>query len=48
MAFHAGFLPDVFFIPDDGGDVLLRNISWLSTDYTAFISQKIELFKHVT
>jgi uncharacterized membrane protein YciS (DUF1049 family) len=32
--FHAGFLLGLFFYPEDGGDMFLRNISWLPTDYT--------------
>jgi hypothetical protein len=36
---HAGFLLGLFFDPEDRGDMLLRNIGRLSTDYT-----KIELF----
>jgi hypothetical protein len=31
---HADFLLDVFFSLEDWGDVLFRNIGWLSTDYT--------------
>jgi hypothetical protein len=26
----------LFFGPEDGGDIFLRNVGWLSTDYTAF------------
>jgi hypothetical protein len=25
----------LLFDPEDGGDVFLRNVTWLSTDYTA-------------
>jgi hypothetical protein len=31
--FHAGFLLDLFFDLEDGGDMLLRNVCRLSTDY---------------
>jgi hypothetical protein len=33
--FHAGFLLNLFFDPEDGGDMFLRNVGWHSTDYTA-------------
>jgi hypothetical protein len=32
---HAGFLLGLFFDPDKGGEVFLRNFGPLSTDYTA-------------
>jgi hypothetical protein len=32
---HDGFLLGLFFEPEGGGDMLLQNVSWLSTDYTA-------------
>jgi hypothetical protein len=32
---HDGFLLDLFFHPEDWDDMFLRNISWLSADYTA-------------
>jgi hypothetical protein len=31
----AGFLLGLFSDPEDGGDMFLRNVSWLSTDYNA-------------
>jgi hypothetical protein len=31
--FHAGFLLGLFFDPEDGGDIFLRNAGSLSTDY---------------
>jgi hypothetical protein len=38
--FHAGFFLDLFFDPEDGGDMLLRNVGWLSTDYTALYPRR--------
>jgi hypothetical protein len=32
---HAGFLLGVFFDPEDGGDMFLRNFGLLPTDYMA-------------
>jgi hypothetical protein len=29
-----GFLLGLFFVSEDGDDMLLRNIGWLSADYT--------------
>jgi hypothetical protein len=36
----------LFFDPEDGGDVFLRNVGWLSTDYTAYIPEDITLHDH--
>jgi hypothetical protein len=33
--FQAGFLLALFFGPEGGGDMFLRNVGWLSMDYTA-------------
>jgi hypothetical protein len=33
--FHSGFLLSLLFNPEDEGDMLLRNVGLLSTDYTA-------------
>jgi hypothetical protein len=33
--FHAGFLLGLFFEFEDGGNMFLRKVSWLSTHYTA-------------
>jgi hypothetical protein len=43
--FHAGFLLGLFFDPDDGSDMFLRNVGWLSTDYAALYT-KIYYFFH--
>jgi hypothetical protein len=32
---HADFLLRLFFDPEDGGEIFLRNVGCLSTDYTA-------------
>jgi hypothetical protein len=37
---HAGFLLDLFFDPADGGDMYLRSIGRLSTDYTALYPRR--------
>jgi hypothetical protein len=37
---HASFLLSVFFNPEDGGDMLLRKVGWLSADYTALYPRR--------
>jgi hypothetical protein len=37
---HVDFLLGLFSDPEDGGDMLLRYVSWLSTDYTALYSRR--------
>jgi hypothetical protein len=34
------FLLDLFFDPENGSDMFLRNIGQLSTDYTALYSRR--------
>jgi hypothetical protein len=46
--FHAGLLLGLLFNAEDGGDMFLRNIGWLSTNYNGIISQKTELFTIIT
>jgi hypothetical protein len=38
ICFHAGFLLGLFFNPENGGDMFLRNFGWFSTDYKALYS----------
>jgi hypothetical protein len=38
--FHVGFLLVLFFDPEDGGDMFLRNAGWLSTDYMALYPRR--------
>jgi hypothetical protein len=38
--FDSGFLLCLFFYPEDGGDMFLRNVGWLSTDYTALYPRR--------
>jgi hypothetical protein len=35
MFLLASFLVELFFIPDDGGGMFLRNVDWFSLGYTA-------------
>jgi hypothetical protein len=37
---HAGFLSGLLFDPEDGGDIFLRNVGWLSTDYMALYPRR--------
>jgi hypothetical protein len=36
---HAGFLNGIVFDPEDGGNMFLRNVSWLWTDYTTLYAR---------
>jgi hypothetical protein len=38
--FHAGLLLCLFFDPEDGGDMFLRIVGWLSTDYTTLYPKR--------
>jgi hypothetical protein len=38
--FHAGFSLGLFFDSEDGSDMFLRNVSWISTDYTALYPRR--------
>jgi hypothetical protein len=37
---HADFLLGLFFDTEDGGQIFLRNVGWLSTDYRALYPRK--------
>jgi hypothetical protein len=37
--FHAIF-PCIFSVPEDGGDIFLRKVGWLSTDCTALYPKR--------
>jgi hypothetical protein len=37
---HAGFLLGLFFDPENRGDMFLRNVCWLSTDYMALYPRR--------
>jgi hypothetical protein len=45
--FHDRFLLGLFFDPEDEGHMFLRNVGWLSTDYTMLYSRRF-LFMNVT
>jgi hypothetical protein len=38
--FHTGVLLSSFFDPENGGDMLHRNVGWHSTDYTALYPRR--------
>jgi hypothetical protein len=38
--FHAGFLLCSFYDLEDGGDMFLRNVGWLSTDYMSLYPKR--------
>jgi hypothetical protein len=40
---QAGFLLGLFFNPEDGDEIFLRNVGWLSTDYTKLMPEEITL-----
>jgi hypothetical protein len=40
LPIHIGFLIGLFFYPEDGGDMFLRIVVWLSMDYTAFCPRR--------
>jgi hypothetical protein len=40
QSYQSGFLLDLFFYPEIGGDIFLRNVSLLSTDYRALYPRR--------
>jgi hypothetical protein len=40
ICFHAGFLLGLFFDPEEGGDMFLRNVGGFSTEYTALYHRR--------
>jgi hypothetical protein len=38
--FHTGFLLDLLFDREDGGDMFLRNVGLIPTDYTALYPRR--------
>jgi hypothetical protein len=45
---HAGFLLGLFFDPENGGDMYLRNVGWLSADYTALFPRRQNSGNNIT
>jgi hypothetical protein len=43
---HAGFLLGLFVDPEDGSNMFLQNICWLSVDYTALYPKDRTLHNH--
>jgi hypothetical protein len=43
---HAAFLFGLLFNPEDGGDMLLQNASWIAPEYTTLHSRK-DIFSNV-
>jgi hypothetical protein len=37
----------LFFDPEDGGNMFLRKVDWLSTDYTALYPRRRNSSKHM-
>jgi hypothetical protein len=37
---HAGFLFGLHFNPEDGGDIFLPNVSWITPEYTMLHSRR--------
>jgi hypothetical protein len=46
--FHASFFPGLFFDPEDGGDMFLRNVGLLATDCKALYPRRVLFSWRVT
>jgi hypothetical protein len=44
ICFHADSFLDLFFDPEEGGDMFLRKVGWLSNGLHGVIYQKMALF----
>jgi hypothetical protein len=40
LLFYASFLLPILFDPEEGGDMFLRNVGWLATDYLALYPRR--------
>jgi hypothetical protein len=40
---HARFLLGLFFNPEDGGYICIRNVGWFSADYTALYYKRTNI-----
>jgi hypothetical protein len=45
--FHAGFSLGLFFDPENGGDMFLRNVGCPSTDYTALYPRRLKYLRSI-
>jgi hypothetical protein len=41
--FQSGFFLGLFLDPENGGDMFLRNVGWLSADYTALYNKIVSI-----
>jgi hypothetical protein len=44
---HAGLLFGVFYDLEDGGDIFIRNLGWISAEYTALYPRRYNLASDV-
>jgi hypothetical protein len=45
--FHACFLLGLLLDPEGGGDIFLRNVSWIPTDYTALYPRRLYSYEYM-